>query len=135
MKIRLSKSAAKLTSTIIYICSPERKFFGGILGIGTTSYLCFDVWSYGLSKQPVCRRYSDFIWLRNTLLKFYPSEIIPPIPNKKAHKRLPRQIKKRMRILTMFLNDLIKIPTLMNNKYVEGFLLIKDHSKFETMKE
>lgn len=103
---------------------------GGLLGIGGTSYLCFDVWVYGLSKQPVLRRYSDFIWLRNILLKFYPSEIIPPIPNKKASKRLPRQILKRMRILTFFLNDIVKMPNFLNNKYVEGFLKISELNKF-----
>lgn len=98
---------------------------GGILGIGGTSYLCFDVWSYGFCKHSVSRRYSDFIWLRNVLIKFYPTFIIPPIPNKKANKRLPRQIKKRMRILTYFLNDIVKMPILLNNKYVQGFLTIK----------
>lgn len=108
---------------------------GGIMGIGGTSYLCFDVWSYGFSKDCVSRRYSDFVWLRTVLLKFYPSEIIPPIPNKKASKRLPRQIRKRMRVLTLFLNDVVKMPVLLNNKYVEGFLLIKDHDQFESLKE
>jgi hypothetical protein len=60
-------------------------------------------WSVG-------RRYSDFQWLRAALKKFYPSLIIPPIPNKKAAKRTARHIEKRMKILTYFLNDLIKIP-------------------------
>lgn len=91
---------------------------GGLLGIGGSSFLCFDVWAYGLNKQPVSRRYSDFIWLRNILTKFYPSFIIPPVPNKKSSKRLPRQIRKRMQILTFFLNDIVKMPILMNNKYV-----------------
>lgn len=91
---------------------------GGVLGIGGTSFLCFDVWAYGFTKEPVLRRYSDFVWLRAVLGKFYPSYIIPPIPNKKASKRLPRQILKRMRILSYFLNDLVKNPVLFNNKYV-----------------
>ena len=78
------------------------------MGIGATSFLCFKVWSYGLSKSFVWRRYSDFVWLRNALVKFYPTQIIPPIPNKKASKRLPRQYLKRMRILAMFLNDVVK---------------------------
>ena len=94
------------------------------MGIGATSFLCFKVWSYGLRKNPVLRRYSDFIWLRNTLIKFYPSQIIPPIPNKKASKRTPRQIQKRMRILSMFLNDLVNHSVLFHNKYFQGFLTI-----------
>lgn len=86
------------------------------MGIGGTSYLCFKVWSFG--NKPVFRRYSDFIWLRKTLVKFYPTRIIPPIPNKKAAKRSTRQIEKRMRILTMFLNDVVRNSVLLSNKYV-----------------
>ena len=40
-----------------------------------------------------------------------------------------------MRILTYFLNDLMKIPEFRNNKVVEGFLKIKDNAKFSQMKE
>jgi hypothetical protein len=68
-------------------------------------------WSVG-------RRYSDFIWLRNTLKKFFPSQIIPPIPNKKASKRSTRQVEKRMRILSYFLNDLLRIPEIVHSKYL-----------------
>ena len=94
------------------------------MGFGATSFLEFQVKTYG---QGWCvgRRYSDFIWLRNTLKKFYPTQIIPPIPNKKAAKRTVRHIEKRMRILTFFLNDLVQLPSIFNSKYVEGFLSIK----------
>ena len=57
------------------------------------------------------------MWFRTILKKFFPSIILPPIPEKKAAKRLPRQIEKRMRILAHFLNDLIKIPEILNSKY------------------
>jgi hypothetical protein len=50
-------------------------------------------------KWEVGRRYSDFIWLRNYLLKAYPSQIVPPIPQKKAAKRTKRHVEKRMKIL------------------------------------
>ena len=40
-----------------------------------------------------------------------------------------------MRILTYFLNDLMVIPEFKNNKIVEGFLKIKDLTKFTQMKE
>jgi hypothetical protein len=105
------------------------------MGIGGTSFLVFQVRIYGLQKEPVERRYSDFVWLRNILRKFFPTYVIPPIPNKKAHKRTAYQIRKRMRILTLFLNDIVKMPILLNNKYVEGFLLFKDANKFEKLKE
>ena len=105
-----------------------------MLGIGESSYLCFKVWAYGLSEGFVHRRYGDFIWLRKILLKFFPGEIIPPIPNKKASKRQPRQILKRMRILTMFLNDLVKNYKFLNNKYVYSFLIEKNRKKFDKVK-
>ena len=40
-----------------------------------------------------------------------------------------------MRILTYFLNDLASTPEFLNNKIVEGFLKIKELSKFTQMKE
>lgn len=75
------------------------------------------------------RRYSDFVWLRSYLLKVYPTQIIPPIPNKKASKRTQRHVEKRMRILEYFLNDIVNIPELLNNRYVEGFLRLTDPAK------
>jgi hypothetical protein len=57
----------------------------------TSSFLEFRIKTYGFNWE-VGRRYSDFIWLRNILRKFYPSQIVPPIPNKKAHKRSARQL-------------------------------------------
>jgi len=82
----------------------------------------------------VGRRYSDFVWLRAFLRKMYPTQIVPPIPEKKASKRTQRHVEKRMRILTYFLNDLIGIPEFRNNKMVEGFLKIRDGSTFVQMK-
>ena len=81
------------------------------------------------------RRYSDFIWLRNILRKFFPTQLIPPIPDKKASKRTIRHIEKRMRILTFFLNDLVRMPSIFNCRYVEGFLSIKEGGKFEQLKK
>ncbi len=88
---------------------PNRKFVSSFLGVSTSSYLEFRIKTFGLGWE-VGRRYSDFIWLRTNLQRFYPTQMIPPIPNKKAHKRLPRQLEKRMRILTLFLNDLLAYP-------------------------
>ena len=65
----------------------------------------------------------------------YPTQLVPPIPEKKASKRTQRHLEKRMRILTYFLNDLMNIPEFMNNKIVEGFLKLKDNAKFSQMKE
>jgi hypothetical protein len=107
---------------------------GGFFGLGATSFLEFEVRTIEMNWL-VGRRYSDFVWLRNHLRKMYPSQIIPPIPEKKASKRTQRHLDKRMRILTYFLNDLVTIPEFLNNKIVEGFLKTKDNAKFAQMKE
>lgn len=110
------KWGVKYPSISFHIFSPERKYSGGLFGLGSTSFLEFVVTTSAVNWS-VGRRYSDFIWFRNILKKFFPSLIIPPIPNKKAAKRSSRQIEKRMRILTYFLNDLVKIPEIVNSKY------------------
>jgi len=53
----------------------------------------------------VRRRYSDFEWLRNILLNFFPGTIIPQIPSKNYEDRLHEDfIVKRMRYLEVRLN-------------------------------
>lgn len=64
----------------------------------------------------------------------YPSQIVPPIPQKKAAKKTKRHVEKRMKILQYFLNDLLNIPQFLNNKYVQGFLSISDGPKFNSLK-
>jgi hypothetical protein len=83
----------------------------------------------------VGRRYSDFVWLRAYLRNKYPTQVVPPIPEKKAAKRTQRHVEKRMRILEYFLNDLMTVPEFRNNRYVEGFLRVTEPSKFAKLKE
>lgn len=64
----------------------------------------------------------------------YPSQIVPPIPEKKAAKRTKRHVEKRMKILEYFLNDLLNIPQFLNNKYVQAFLSVSDGPKFNSIK-
>ncbi len=65
----------------------------------------------------------------------YPTQIVPPIPEKKASKRTQRHVEKRMRILTYFLNDIVNIPEFINNRIVEGFLKLVDPAKLAQLKE
>jgi len=68
----------------------------------------------------VRRRYSEFATLRNLLHQYYPSLIIPPIPEKHSiteyaikqgkAKDNPKIIEKRKRMLQVFLNRLGKHP-------------------------
>ena len=83
----------------------------------------------------VGRRYSDFMWLREYLRKVNPTQVIPPIPEKKASKRTQRHYDKRMSILTFFLNDIMTIPEFRNNRVVIGFLRLTESSAFAKLKE
>ena len=83
----------------------------------------------------VGRRYSDFVWLREYLRKVNPTQVIPPIPEKKASKRTQRHYDKRMSILTFFLNDIMTIPEFRNNRVVIGFLRLTESSAFAKLKE
>ena len=91
------------------IYSPQRKSTGGFFGLGATSFLEFEVATPEL-QWLVGRRYSDFVWLRAYLRNKYPTQVVPPIPEKKAAKRTQRHVEKRMRILEYFLNDLMAVP-------------------------
>lgn len=108
---------------------PQRKSVGGIFGIGATSFLLFKINTYDY-KWEVRRRYSDFQWLRAIICKFYPTYVVPPIPKKKAAKRTERDLEKRMRILTYFLNDLAFVPEIFHSKYVLGFLSLSNDKQF-----
>ena len=52
----------------------------------STPYTVYEVWTQEM-KWIVNRRYSDFDWLRNTLKKFFPRYLIPPLPGKKMGAR------------------------------------------------
>lgn len=40
-----------------------------------------------------------------------------------------------MKILEFFLNDLVSMRDILNDKYVQGFLSMTDNVKFETLKK
>ena len=86
----------------------------------------------------VRRRYNDFSLLRNILCKFYPRNLIPPLPEKKiGGKRFqPEFIEKRMKILQMFLDEVTCNETLKSSDALITFLNVIDHTLFEKkMKE
>ena len=86
----------------------------------------------------VRRRYNDFSLLRNILCKFYPRNLIPPLPEKKiGGKRFqPEFIEKRMKILQMFLDEVTCNETFKSSDALIMFLNITDHTIFEKkMKE
>ena len=77
-------------------------------------------------------RYSDFESLRLSLVKLYPTLIIPPIPNKQTlgeyavkqtkAKEDAAMIAKRKRMLQTFLNRIARHPILSNEHVFHRFL-------------
>lgn len=69
------------------------------------------------NRDPVERRYSDFLWMRNQLQKLFPCVFIPPIPPKKPMALWPTgYLDFRRRELERFLNRLVKKPFVCSSK-------------------
>ncbi|KAK2576571.1 hypothetical protein KPH14_005241 [Odynerus spinipes] len=85
---------------------------------------------YENGEYVVCRRYNDFIWLRQRLVDSYPTHIIPPLPGKHTLlAQLDRYSKEfiiaRMKLLQIFLNRVINHPILSYDKNLHIFLTTK----------
>ena len=80
----------------------------------------------------VKRRYSDFEWLRNTLLKNNPGLMIPPLPNKKMGSRRFELsfIEKRMKFLQNFIDNIINNKIFLANESLVYFLTETNKEKF-----
>jgi sorting nexin-8 len=61
---------------------------------------------------PVLRRYSDFLWLQELLLKRYPFRTVTSLPPKKAVGTGPAFLERRRRGLIRFLNCIANHPVL-----------------------
>ncbi|KAI8066603.1 hypothetical protein BC940DRAFT_302544 [Gongronella butleri] len=72
----------------------------------------------------VLRRYSDFYWLWEILIKTYPFRIIPIMPPKKVDLRglTPAFLEIRRQGLAHFINFIVRHPVLKQDKLVDIFL-------------
>jgi hypothetical protein len=70
----------------------------------------------------VLRRYSDFWWLLETLMKRYPFRILPNLPPKKLGGMDNAFLDKRRKGLARFVNFLVCHPVLGQDQVVEKFL-------------
>ncbi|KAI8974912.1 hypothetical protein BDB01DRAFT_728559 [Pilobolus umbonatus] len=73
-------------------------------------------------QSSVRRRYSDFFWLWEILLKRYPFRIIPHLPPKKISGKDEVFLKQRCKGLSRFINCIIRHPVLKNDEVVTTFL-------------
>ena len=98
----------------------------------TKSYFTFIVRTLPLNFN-VHRRYSDFEWLRQVLLKLYSANVIPPIPkkNKIGGVRFDELfLLKRKRYLEKFLISLLNDPVIRVSQVLYDFLSIEDDNLF-----
>lgn len=81
----------------------------------------------------VTRRYSDFIWLRNVLIAQFPGELIPQLPKKKMGNRRFEEdfIKKRMKSLQIFIDEINKNELLKSSECLVIFLSCADKILFD----
>ncbi len=108
-------------------------------GFFSNSYIIYDIETTIdiNTKWIVQRRYSDFIWLRECLIKFFPREMIAPLPGKKIGGRRFENdfVAKRMNNLNIFLNTILKNETLKTSDALISFLSFIDRARFEEKKK
>ncbi|GMM39064.1 Mvp1 protein [Saccharomycopsis crataegensis] len=82
--------------------------------------------SHPADAKKVVRRYSDFVWLYETLLKKYPFRMVPGLPPKRfsGPNTDPLFLERRKRGLSRFLNIVMKHPVLSKEAIVIMFLTI-----------
>ena len=84
----------------------------------------------------VRRRYSDFLWLRNTLAARFVGICIPPLPEKKmVGNKADQFIKSRMRALGLFVERLVLNAYLKNDVSTMAFLSENDPSTWDKVKK
>lgn len=78
------------------------------------------------SDRSVIRRYSDFVWLQEVLLKKYPFRMIPDLPPKRigSHTTDPVFSIKRRNGLSRFINLVVKHPVFKKDDLVLTFLTV-----------
>ena len=108
-------------------------------GFFSNSYILYDIETTVdiNTKWIVQRRYSDFIWLRETLTKFFPRDMVAPLPGKKIGGRRFETdfVSKRMENLNKFLNIILKSETFKTSEALIAFLSIIDRVRFEEKKK
>ena len=68
------------------------------------------------------RRYTDFEWLRKTLLRLYPGYYIPPLPLKNINDSKPEKLEKYERYLQRFIDGILDDKLIKNSSLFYLFL-------------
>ena len=117
----------------IIVSKPEKKNDGFF----SRTYVTYSITTLPAS-YIVRRRYTDFAWLRSTLLNHFPTNVIPPIPKKTrlvGDNFADNLNAKRGRGLEKFLNYLAKDPIIKNSQIFFDFLYIGAETDFNSKKK
>ncbi|GMI31985.1 hypothetical protein TrRE_jg5157 [Triparma retinervis] len=83
--------------------------------------------NFPFQSSAVVRRYSDFVWLVDQLMKEYAGAVVPPIPEKQAVSRFsPEFVEGRRKMLEQFLVRVCAHPELVNARALSSFLSADD---------
>jgi hypothetical protein len=85
-------------------------------------------------KYEVERRFSDFLWLRNYLVREFPALYIPPMAPKDGKHFRENYLEKRMEMLQLFIDSVAEHPTFKASQAFEDFLKIGAEDKFNQAK-
>lgn len=111
--------------------SPE-EVQGGLVSQGYTNFIV-NTSPMGWS---VKRRFTDFQWLRGTLLVQFPGYLVPPLPEKSKlglSTSVPNS--KRVEFLTHFLVAISRSPMLLRSSFLQSFLKEASNDQFQSVKK
>ena len=126
---RLEETQLNNNKVIISIRNPK-EVDGGVFG---KNYILYEVLTNPLG-WVVYRRYSDFDSLRKLISKQFPSFYIPPLPDKKiGNKNFDQHfIEKRMKLLNLFINNLVQNESFKASDILMAFLSYEDRGKLDS---
>ena len=81
------------------------------------------------------RRYTDFEWLRKTLLRLYPGNYIPPLPIKTMNVNKTEKIEKYQFYIQQFINGIMEDKLLKNSSLIYLFFSAKNGNDFISIME
>ena len=115
----------------VKLSNPE-KVSGGIF---SKSFISYTVETFPFNFKTK-KRYSDFLWLRNTLSLMYSNCVIPPLCKKNYVDRFSEAlINKRMRSIEKFMNGLLIHPLIKSSQILFDFLSIQNEADFNQKKK
>ena len=126
---KLEKTQLNENKLVITVRNPK-EMDGGVFG---KNYILYEVQTDPFG-WIVHRRFSDFDNLRKLISKHFPSFYVPPLPNKKmGNKRFEDKfIKKRMKFLNLFINNLVQSESFKCSEILIAFLSYGDRGKFDS---